>query len=88
MPLIPWDRADSVRRMEKWRSMTVVVMGFCFDSVNADPASPCKSYLIAACDTMLSETVYGATVQDSGVCKVQKAGFWGRGSLGTVIPRD
>jgi len=84
MPLIPCDRADSVRRMGKWRSMTLV-MGFYFNSFKADPDSACKSYLIPACDIMLSETVYGATVQNSGVCKVQKARFWGRGSLGTVI---
>jgi hypothetical protein len=56
--------------------MTVVVMGFCFDRVAAGLDELAKVYLIAACDTMLSDAFYGATVQDSGVCKVQAAGMF------------
>jgi hypothetical protein len=61
--------------------MTVVVMGFCHDGSEVRPGKPIgASYLIATCDTMLSSD--DATILDSGVCKVQRAGFLGPWLIG------
>ena len=58
-------------------------MGFCTDKAAAiRPGLPVPLYLIAVCDTMLSDEKVGAIIRDSGVCKIQKAGFLGPWLIG------